>query len=227
MFGDIALTIGLTAAAIILHEVAHGAVAYAFGDPTAKIMGRLTLNPFKHVDRVGTVLLPGFLAISQLLSIGHIAFMFGWAKPVPVDPRHFRYPRQMMAMVAIAGPATNIVLAVLAALVLRQADLSESTVDAANLFLMLNLVLAFFNLVPIPPLDGGRIMVGILPAFLARPYAQLERFGMGLVMALIILPPLLRMQGIQVDPLGHTLLPAVEWARRWLLAAVGADFVEV
>lgn len=226
MIGEIAITVALAACAIIPHEVAHGLVAYALGDPTARREGRLSLNPLRHVDRMGTIILPAMLALTQILAVGRVLFMFGWAKPVPVDPRYFRYPRQMMALVAIAGPAMNIVLAVLAALLLRDPDLSAGAVDATNLFITLNLVLAMFNLVPVPPLDGGRIVVGLLPAPLARIWGGLERFGILLVLLLIALPPLLREHGIHFDPLGHTLLPAVDWARALLLRAVGADFVE-
>jgi len=224
---SILLTIALIATAIILHEIAHGAVAYAFGDPTARLMGRLTLNPVKHVDKVGTLLLPGFLAITQMLSLGRVVVMFGWAKPVPVDPRYFRYPRQMMAVVALAGPASNVVLAFLAAFALRFDGLSDGVVDALNLFIDLNLALAFFNMVPIPPLDGGRVMVGLLPQPLAGQYAKLERYGMLMVIGLIMLPPLLSMQGIHFDPLRQTLWPAVEWTRQVILRLVGADFVQV
>ena len=178
----VAVEIAAAIAAITLHEAAHGYAARALGDDTASLAGRLSLNPLRHVDRVGTILLPGFLLISQLLTIGRVAFMFGWAKPVPVNAWRFKYPRQGMALVAAAGPAMNFLLAWLAALSLYATDamtgvagdLAGNFVDA---FIVTNLVLGLFNLLPIPPLDGGRIVVGLLPAGLAMRWAKLERAG--------------------------------------------------
>jgi Zn-dependent protease len=227
MIGEILMVVVLAGTAIILHEIAHGLTAYALGDPTAKREGRLTLNPLRHVDRFGTIILPGILALSQLLTMGHVLFMFGWAKPVPVDPRYFKKPRQMMGVVAMAGPAMNFALAFLTALFLRSSTLTDTQVDAAQAFMTINLVLGVFNLVPVPPLDGGRIMVGVLPEKLARVWARLERYGIALVMLLIMLPPLLRQEGIHFDPLGHTLLPAVEYLRRLMLSWAGANYVDI
>ncbi len=204
--------------AIILHELAHGYAAWAMGDTTARRLGRLSLNPIVHVDRVGTIILPALLLISQLLTVGRVLFMFGWAKPVPIDPTRFRYPRQQMALVAIAGPLTNFALAFLAALTLRIPALSPATVSTVVTFIMVNLVLGLFNLVPIPPLDGGRIAVGILPWPIARRWAQIERFGILFVLLFLTAgPALLRANGIAFDPLGHTLLPAVAWVFDHLL----------
>ena len=204
--------------AIILHELAHGYAAWAMGDTTARRAGRLSLNPIVHVDRVGTILLPGFLLISQLATVGHVLFMFGWAKPVPVDPRVFRYPRQQMAVVAIAGPVMNFSLALLAAFALRPAGLSPGWVQAIGTFIVLNLVLGMFNLVPIPPLDGGRIAVGLLPFRVAKHWARLERLGIALVLIFLTAgPALLRANGIAFNPLGDTLVPAVTWAYDHLL----------
>ena len=155
--------------AITLHEAAHGYAALALGDDTARLAGRLSLNPLRHIDRVGTILLPGFLLIAQLLTIGQIAFMFGWAKPVPVGAWKFANPRRGMMVVAAAGPAMNFFLAWLGALTLHLArsaaartlaDLGEAFV---TYFILANLVLGLFNLLPVPPLDGGRIVVGLLP----------------------------------------------------------------
>jgi Zn-dependent protease len=211
------VTAALIMTAIILHELAHGYAAWAMGDQTARRLGRLSLNPIVHVDRFGTILLPAFLLISQLLTVGRVLFMFGWAKPVPIDPTRFRYPRQQMAIVAIAGPLTNFTLAILAALALNIFNVPISDAPAAGIFIQLNLVLGLFNLIPIPPLDGGRIAVGILPLSLARSWAQLERFGILFVLILIAGPALLRQAGIAFDPLGHTLLPAVDWVFNQLL----------
>ncbi len=213
-----AVTAALVMVAIILHELAHGYAAWAMGDTTAKRAGRLSLNPLVHVDRVGTILLPGFLLISQLVTVGHVLFMFGWAKPVPVDPERFRYPRQQMAVVAIAGPVMNFSLALLAAFSLRLSGLSPAWLQAIGTFIVLNLVLGMFNLVPIPPLDGGRIAVGLLPFALARQWARLERLGIALVLIFLTAgPALLRANGIAFNPLGDTLVPAVTWAYEHLL----------
>jgi Zn-dependent protease len=215
------LAIALGATAIILHEVAHGYAALALGDETALKAGRLTLNPLKHVDRVGTVLLPGVLMLGQLLSVGRVIFMFGWAKPVPVDPSHFRLPRQMMALVALAGPAMNFSLAFLAAHILRFSALPAWAVEAVAEFIQFNLVLGLFNLLPVPPLDGGRIMVGLLPRPAALVWARLEPFGIVFVMLLLIVPSLLRQGGIDVDPLGSVLGPALNWAFNGILWLAG------
>jgi Zn-dependent protease len=208
---QLAVAIALAATAIILHELAHGYAALALGDETALRSGRLSLNPLRHVDRTGTILLPGILLASQLLTVGRVLFMFGWAKPVPVDPSHFRAPRQMMALVALAGPMMNFALAFLAAHIFRLSHLSDFVAGAAAQFIEFNLILGLFNLVPVPPLDGGRIAVGILPLSLARIWARAEPFGIGFVILLIAVPPLLRTQGIQIDPLGSVLDPAMNW----------------
>ncbi len=215
------ITVALAATAIILHELAHGYAALAMGDTTALRAGRLSLNPLRHVDRVGTLILPGILLASQLLTVGRVLFMFGWAKPVPVDPRVFRRPRQMMAIVAIAGPLMNFSLAFLAALALRIPGLSLAWASAIDAFIVLNLVLGLFNLTPVPPLDGGRIAVGILPLRMARAWAGLERYGILFVLILVAGPALLREAGVQFDPLGSTLLPAVEWVHDHLLMLAG------
>src|SRR4029453_5036318 len=147
-------------AAVVLHEVAHGVVAYACGDPTAARAGRLTLNPLAHVDPVGTLLVPGLLLLMPLL-LGSPPFVFGWAKPVPIDPRWFRRPRLDALLVALAGPGTNVVLAVLSALALgalaapvEVTPITRLLANVAGQSIVINCVLAVFNLLPIPPLDG-------------------------------------------------------------------------
>jgi Zn-dependent protease len=219
--GNLALSVALAATAIILHELAHGYAAWALGDSTARLSGRLSLWPWRHVDRVGTILLPGVLLLTQLLTVGRVLFMFGWAKPVPVDPRHFRYPRQMMALVAIAGPIMNFLLAFVAALCLRANSLPPLVVTALGAFIVFNLVLGIFNLVPIPPLDGGRIAVGLLPLRAARLWAGLERYGILFVLILIAGPSLLHGVGIQFDPLSAFLEPSVAWAFAHVLLLAG------
>jgi Zn-dependent protease len=220
---QLALSIALAATAIILHELAHGYAAWALGDTTAKRAGRLSLLPWRHVDRFGTLILPGFLLLSQLLTVGRVLFMFGWAKPVPVDPRGFFSPRRGMALVAIAGPLMNFSLAFISALVLRDGNLPQAVVSAILSFILLNLVLGIFNLLPIPPLDGGRVAVGLLPLPLARVWARLERYGLLFVLLLVAGPSLLHAVGIEFNPLSDTLGPAVDWATGLLLRLAGAQ----
>ncbi|MBU2571713.1 MAG: site-2 protease family protein [Gammaproteobacteria bacterium] len=163
--------------AITVHETAHGWVAKKYGDNTAKMLGRLTLNPLKHIDPVGTILLPGILLLTGT------GFIFGWAKPVPVDARNFKNPRQDMAIVALAGPVSNLLMAVGWALIARVGVMIN--VDFMTLPMIywgiagisINLVLALINLIPIPPLDGSRVVSGILPNRWAWQYNKLERYG--------------------------------------------------
>ena len=213
--------------AITLHEAAHGYAAWALGDDTARRLGRLSLNPLRHVDRVGTLLVPGVLVVVQLLTLGRIGFMFGWAKPVPVDASRFPSPRRGMALVAAAGPAANAVLAWLGAVGLHAvlgrpghaAAYAEMMLEA---FILSNLVLGLFNLLPIPPLDGGRIVVGVLPLPLARAWARLERAGLALVLiAVFLLPRLAAEFGQRFDPVGGTLDRVVPWAFNLVLRLSG------
>jgi Zn-dependent protease len=206
--------------AITLHEAAHGYAALALGDDTARRMGRLSLNPIRHIDRFGTLILPGILVVVQLLTIRHIAFLFGWAKPVPVSAWRFtgRFwnPRRGMALVAAAGPAANFFLAWLGALAMHGVDSLPVNVGVfvegmLETFILANLVLGLFNLLPIPPLDGGRIVVGLLPERWAAGWARLERAGIIIVVMLVFLGPrLLAEFGVRFDPVGSalgTLLP--------------------
>jgi len=173
--------------AITVHEVAHGWVAKKYGDNTASMLGRLTLNPIKHIDLIGTIIIPGLLLISGT------GFIFGWAKPVPVDPRNFRNPRQDMAIVALAGPISNLIMAVAWAFIARLGVTIGAQTEAISLPLIytgiagisINLVLAILNLLPIPPLDGSRILSGILPSYWAWQYNRLERFGFIILLVLL------------------------------------------
>ena len=203
---DIVIGVAASILAIVLHELAHGYAALALGDHTAARAGRLSFNPLRHVDRFGTVILPLFLVISQLLTIGRIAFMFGWAKPVPVDASVFPNPRRDMALVAAAGPASNFILAFLAALALRTTGEQSFSAEFLVYFLLFNVVLGLFNLIPLPPFDGGRIAVGVLPLPLARMLAQVERAGILLMLLIIfVLPAVLRQFGINFNPVGEAL----------------------
>lgn len=184
--------------AITLHEAAHGYAALGLGDDTAKRMGRLSLNPLRHVDPVGTVLVPGVLLIGQLLTLGRVEGMFGWAKPVPVNLLALRDPRRGMMLVAAAGPLTNFALAWTAGLLAHPAaglgdilspDSMAWVYRLLGLSILANLVLGLFNLLPIPPLDGGRIVAGLLPTRLALPYMRLEPFGLLLVIAAVLVLP--------------------------------------
>ena len=173
--------------AITVHEVAHGWVARKYGDNTAYMLGRLTLNPIKHIDLFGTIILPGLLLVSGT------GFIFGWAKPVPVDPRNFKRPLKDMAVVALAGPVSNLLMAVAWALVARLGviigagfeSISHPLIYSGVAGISINLVLALINLLPIPPLDGSRILTGVLPNYWAWQYNRLERFGFIILLALL------------------------------------------
>ncbi len=206
--------------AITLHEAAHGWAASKLGDDTAKNLGRVTFNPLAHIDPFGTIILPAIL-----ISAGGI--LFGWAKPVPVNFGRLGRPRRDMVLVAAAGPAVNIGLAIVSALALHLLPLFGPDVGewvGRNLInsININLLLAIFNMMPLPPLDGGRVAVGVLPRPLAYRLARLERYGLFILIGLIFILPLLgRQLGTDLNIFRWLVLGPLEFLRRILLQGVG------
>jgi len=188
--------------AVTFHEAAHGFVAYRFGDDTARQAGRMTLNPFRHVDPLGTILLPALLLLLRA------PFLFGYAKPVPVNFGRLRHPRRDMIWVALAGPGMNVLLAIVSSLLFYSVPwVSPQPAEwiAENLVhsIQLNAVLCVFNMLPLPPLDGGRVAVGILPRPLALPLARLEPYGMMILLLLLFILPSVGAQiGIDLNIVG-------------------------
>jgi Zn-dependent protease len=199
--------------AITSHEAAHGFVANRLGDDTAYRLGRVTFNPFRHIDAFGTVLLPALLWLS-------FHFLFGWAKPVPVDFSRLHRPRRDMVLVAAAGPGVNLLLALVSGILLNLTGLlpsgavGEWLVGVFTISVVVNVILAVFNMLPLPPLDGGRVAVGLLPDRLAFPLARLERWGLPIIIAVVFLIPWLAGQiglGYNVSVFNRVIIPVVQF----------------
>jgi Zn-dependent protease len=207
--------------AIVFHEVAHGLVARRLGDPTAASLGRLTLNPFKHIDPFGTVVLPMALAIAH-------APVFGWAKPVPVVKARMRHPRRDMVLVALAGPGMNFLLAIVATMIIGVTlSLSEGQPtgalefiarNAVN-FLLINIFLAVFNLIPLPPFDGGHVVEGLLPPPLAKRFGALSRYALLIFIFLLLILPMI---SPKANIVARLVSPIVEGIARYFLGLAGA-----
>ena len=207
--------------AITFHEAAHGFVAWRLGDDTAYRLGRVTFNPLRHIDPFGTIVLPAMLLLIRA------PFLFGYAKPVPVQFHRLRAPRRDMVLVAAAGPAINIALALVSAVLIHlavrlpgpAADWAQRTLGNS---VHLNLVLAVFNMLPLPPLDGGRVAVGLLPRTLALPLARLERWGMLILIGVLFVLPLAGEQlGLDLDILGWLVGGPVQYLLRLIVAIAG------
>jgi len=207
--------------AITFHEAAHGFVAHRLGDNTAFDLGRVSFNPLRHIDPFGTLMMPAILLFS------HSPFLFGYARPVPVNFRALRSPRIDMVWVALAGPATNIALALLAAAAFHvvgyvPANAAQWVADNLKNALVINVILALFNMLPIPPLDGGRVAVGLLPRALAVPLARLEPFGMLILIGFLILLPLAGSQfGLNLDVISAILRTSTGFVIQLILTVTG------
>jgi Zn-dependent protease len=212
--------------AITLHEAAHAWVADRLGDDTARMLGRVSFNPIRHIDPFGTLFLPGMLLLGAVLS-GVPPLVFGWAKPVPVAFHRLNNPKRDMVWVALAGPGINIALALMAGLLLQligQLHVSDFNMwvwENVKNAILANVVLACFNMLPIPPLDGGRVVTGLLPVRYAIRFAQLERYGLLIVMGIFLVPFVAGQAGFDFNPLAMVLWPVVQTVHGFVLVLTG------
>lgn len=221
IIGEIAVWLVPLVIAIVFHEVAHGLVARRLGDPTAEAKGRLSLNPLRHIDPFGTIVLPLLLAVS------HAGAIFGWAKPVPVDYRRLRSPRRDMVLVALAGPGMNLLLALVGTAILAatiaisgEAQNGAATIIAKNAanFVLINIFLAVFNLLPIPPFDGGHVVEGLLPPPLALQFRKIGRFSLLVFVFLLLILPAI---SPRADVVSRVVSPIVDQIARLFLGIFG------
>jgi Zn-dependent protease len=207
--------------AVTFHEAAHGFVAHRFGDDTAWRAGRVTFNPLKHIDRFGTIILPAMLILLRS------PFLFGYAKPVPVNFQRLHSPKRDMVWVALAGPGTNVVLAIVSSLLFYGVDLAPAAAadwlgDNLKNSIVINVVLCVFNMLPLPPLDGGRVAVGLLPNTLALPLARIERYGMLILLLFLFLLPYVGEQtGLNLNILGWLIGIPAEALYQFVLTITG------
>jgi Zn-dependent protease len=227
--GELLLNILIVAIPVIIaitfHEAAHGFVAWAFGDPTAHSQGRVTFNPLKHVDIVGTIILPAALLLARA------PFLFGWARPVPIDPSRLGNPRRDMILVAAAGPGINLALAFVSGVLLALAGPSGAQPDflhrALSVSVYINAILAVFNMIPLPPLDGGRVAVGLLPGPLAYRLLKIEPFGLFIVIGVLILLPWISGElGHEINPFTAVIYPVILGVVDIVESVTGADVVQ-